>query len=94
MVTYAADSHTLYGELYYRPAADYPAGTLMDIIEWVGGNKGANSTSCSYYSVVGNINEHQLAISETTYGGLLFRSQRIIDYGSLIYITLKSKKCS
>ena len=37
MVTYAADSHTLYGELYYRPAADYPAGTLMDIIEWDSG---------------------------------------------------------
>ena len=34
MVSYAADSHTLYGELYYRPAADYPAGAMMDVIEW------------------------------------------------------------
>ena len=34
MITYAADSHTLYGELYFWPAADYPDGTQLDIYEW------------------------------------------------------------
>src|SRR5665811_867878 len=34
MITYAADSHTLYGELYFQPAQDYPAGTMRDIYEW------------------------------------------------------------
>ena len=34
MITYAADSHVLYGELYFRPAADYPPGTLLDVYEW------------------------------------------------------------
>ena len=95
MVTYAADSHTLYGELYYRPAADYPAGTLMDIIEWDSGEiKGQIPQVAHTYSVVGNINEHQLAISETTYGGLeeLSAPNGIIDYGSLIYITLQRAK--
>ena len=37
MITYAADSHTLYGELYYRRAADYPAGTLFQVIDWDSG---------------------------------------------------------
>jgi dipeptidase len=39
MVTYSADSHTLYGELYYRPAGTYPIGTMMDVIEWDSGKK-------------------------------------------------------
>ena len=34
LVSYAADSHALYGELYYRPAAVYPNGTMLDIYEW------------------------------------------------------------
>ena len=33
MITYAADSHTLYGELYYRRAADYPAGTMIQVVD-------------------------------------------------------------
>lgn len=95
MVTYAADSHTLYGELYYRPAATYPAGTLMDVIEWDTGElKGQIPQALQTYSVVGNINEHQLAISETTYGGReeLAVPNGIMDYGSLIYITLQRAK--
>ena len=90
MVSYAADSHTLYGELYYRPAMDYPAGTWMDVIEWDTGEfKGKILQAAHTYSVIGNMNEHQLAIGETTYGGLepLWKPNGIIDYGSLIYIT-------
>ena len=95
MVSYAADSHTLYGELYYRPAADYPAGTMMDVYEWDSGKKlGRIPQAAHTYSVVGNMNEHQLAIGETTFGGeeILFHTPGMIDYGSLIYITLQRAK--
>lgn len=95
MVTYAADSHTLYGELYYRPAASYPAGTMMTVIEWDSGTLMGEIPQVSHtYSVVGNINEHQLIIAETTYGGLneLSKPNGIMDYGSLIYITLQRAK--
>jgi dipeptidase len=96
-VTYAADSHTLYGELYYRPAATYPEGTMMDIYEWDTGKKlGQIRQAVLTYSVVGNMNEHQLVIGETTYGGReeLLDKDALIDYGSLIYITLqRAKNC-
>ena len=70
MITYSADSHTLYGELYYRPAADWPAGTMLDIYEWDTGKfMGRIEQVPHTYSVVGNMNEHQLAIGETTFGG-------------------------
>ena len=95
MVTYSADSHTLYGELYYRPAGTYPIGTMMDVIEWDSGKKmGQIPQATKTYSVVGNMNEHQLAIGETTYGGLeaLSAPNGIMDYGSLIYITLQRAK--
>ena len=94
-ISYAADSHTLYGELYYRPAATYPAGTMMDIYEWDTGKKlGKIKQASVTYSVVGNINEHQVAIGETTYGGHeeLYDKRGIVDYGSLIYITLQRAK--
>lgn len=95
MVTYAADSHTLYGELYYSPAADYPAGSFRDVVEWDSGKKLGQIPQVSHtYSVVGNMNEHQLAIGETTYGGRteLEGTPGLIDYGSLIYITLERAK--
>ncbi|MDR3048196.1 MAG: C69 family dipeptidase [Bacteroidales bacterium] len=95
MVTYAADSHTLYGELYYRKAATYPAGSLMDIVEWdTGVKKGQIPQALQTYSVVGNMNEYQLVIGETTYGGReeLWEPNGIMDYGSLIYITLQRAK--
>lgn len=95
MITYAADAHVLYGELYYTPAATYPEGTMLSIYEWdtnkfLGQIKQVQKT----YSVVGNMNEHQLAIGETTYGGRseLRDTTGIIDYGSLIYITLQRAK--
>lgn len=94
-VTYAADSHSLYGELYYRPAKDYPAGTMMEVVEWDTGKLLGHIPQVAHtYSVVGNMNEWQLAIAETTYGGVksLEHSQGMIDYGSLIYITLQRAK--
>lgn len=96
MITYAADSHTLYGELYYQPAMDYPAGAMRDIYEWDTGKfLGRIPQVAHTYSVIGNMNEFQLAIGETTYGGreeLGKQSGAIMDYGSLIYVTLQRAK--
>lgn len=94
-VTYAADSHYLYGELYFRPAMDYPAGTLQKIYEWDTGKfLGEIPQVAHTYKVIGNMNEHQLTIGETTYGGRgeLVDTTGIIDYGSLIYTTLQRAK--
>lgn len=95
MVSYAADSHTLYGELYYMAAANHPAGSFRDVIEWDTGIRLGQIPEVSHtYAVVGNMNEHQLAIGETTFGGReeLWSTPGLIDYGSLIYITLQRAK--
>lgn len=92
MITYSADSHQLYGELYYWPATDNPVGTMMDVYEWDSGKYlGKIRQAAHTYSVVGNMNEHQLSIGETTYGGVegLVDTTALVDYGSLIYITLQ-----
>ncbi len=93
MITYAADAHVLYGELYFRPATTYPEGTMMDIHEWdTGKYLGKIKQAPQTYTVIGNMNEHQLAIGETTYGGrkeLATQAGAIMDYGSLIYVTLQ-----
>jgi len=92
MISYAADSHVLYGELYHWPAGEWPAGTMMDVYEWDTGKwLGKIPQAAKTYNVVGNMNENQVAIGETTYGGRseLQDSTGIIDYGSLIYITLQ-----
>lgn len=92
MITYAADSHQLYGELYYWPARDYPQGSTLDVYEWdTRKYMGKINQVAHTYSVVGNMNEHQLAIGETTYGGIesLVDTTAIVDYGSLIYLTLQ-----
>ncbi len=96
MVTYAADSHTLYGELYFQPAQDYPTGAMRDIYEWdTGKYLGKIPQPTHTYSVVGNMNEFQLAIGETTFGGrseLGSQKGAIMDYGSLIYVALQRAK--
>ncbi len=95
MITYSADSHVLYGELYYWPSRDYPEGAWLDVYEWdTGKYLGKIKQVRHTYSVVGNMNEHQLSIGETTYGGIdgLVDPDGIVDYGSLIYITLQRAK--
>lgn len=92
MITYAADSHVLFGELYHWPAADYPKGTMLKVYEWdTGEYLGEIEQVAHTYNVVGNMNEYQLSLGETTYGGRseLVDSTGIIDYGSLIYLTLQ-----
>ena len=95
MISYAADSHTLYGELYHYPAQTYPAGDMLDIYEWDTGKFLTKIPQVRQtYNVVGNMNEHQLAIGETTYGGRdeLVDPTGLMDYGSLIYVTLQRAK--
>jgi len=95
MITYSADSHVLYGELYYFPSKDYPEGSLLDIYEWDTGRFMGKIKQASHtYSVIGNMNEHQLAIGETTFTGneTLIDTNGIMDYGSLIYTTLQRAK--
>jgi dipeptidase len=95
MITYSADSHVLYGELYFWPAMKYKPGTMFDVYEWDSGRfLGTIEQAPVTYSVVGNMNQYQLAISETTYGGRgeLRNRDGLIDYGSLIYLTLQRAK--
>jgi dipeptidase len=96
MITYAADSHTLYGELYYQPASDFSAGAMRDIYEWDTGKFLGRIPQVTHTnSVIGNMNEFQVAIGETTFGGreeLGKQSGAIMDYGSLIYVALQRAK--
>ena len=93
MVTYAADSHGLYGALYsYVPGKFTP---LMDVTEWDTGRYiGKIAQVENRYRTLGNSNEHSLFITETTFGGRpeLEDPNGGIDYGSLIYITLQRAK--
>jgi dipeptidase len=96
MISYAADSHVLYGELYHWPAATWPEGTMLDIYEWdTGKYLGQIDQVSETYNVTGNMNEYQVAIGETTYGGLPElgkQSGAIMDYGSLMFVTLQRSK--
>ena len=92
MVTYAADSHALYGALYKHRAGTYKPGTMMPVYEWDTGRYLCEiPQAAETFETVGNMNEHSLIIAETTFGGLpiLEDSTGRIDYGSLIYITLQ-----
>jgi len=94
MITYAADSHTLYGELYIQPAADHPAGAKRQVVEWDTGKLLGEIDEVPHtYATVGNMNEHGLTIAESTWGGRPeLEGSGLIDYGSLIYITLQRAK--
>ena len=95
LVSYAADSHTLYGELYYRPASDWKPGSTIQIYDW-DTNKplGVIEQVPHTYQTVGNMNEFQVIITETTWGGRPELEDKTggIDYGSLIYIALQRAK--
>lgn len=92
MVSYAADSHWLYGELYFKPQADWKVTDKLRVYDWDSGQYlGLIDQAEHTYKTVGNMNEHQLIIAETTFGGRhgLNDPNGIMDYGSLIYITLQ-----
>ena len=96
MISYAADSHVLYGELYHWSAKKYKEGTMLDVYEWDTGKfMGKIKQARQTYNVIGNMNEWQVAIGETTYGGrkeLATQKGAIIDYGSMMYIALQRSK--
>ena len=94
MVSYAADSYALYGFLHHAPAADYAPGTMREVKDWDTGKPLCSIPQVAHtYNVVGNMNEHQLTIGETTWGGRPeLEAGEGIDYGSLIYIALERCK--
>ena len=97
IITYAADSHTLFGDLQYLPAADHPAGAMRKIVDWDSGKPMGEIPEVAHtYAVVGNMNEHQVTIAESTWGGREelwdLNGKSIIDYGSLMYIALQRSK--
>ena len=94
MISYAADSYALYGFLHFVPAADHPEGAVREVKDWDTGKPLCTIPQVAHtYNVVGNMNEHQLAIGETTWGGRPeLESGEGIDYGSLIYIALERCK--
>ena len=97
MVTYAADSHNLYGMLTHTPAADHPKGAMRKVVEW-DTNKplGEIPQPAHTYNVVGNMNEHQVCIAESTWGGhnelTDTTGTAMIDYGSLMQIALERSR--
>ncbi len=96
MISYNADSHLLYGELYHWPAKVWPKGSMMPVYEWdTGKYLGEIKQAAQTYNVIGNMNEYQVAIGETTFGGrkeLHHQPTAKVDYGSLIYIALQRSK--
>jgi dipeptidase len=92
MITYAADSHIRYGELYWRPAATWPAGSMITLYDrGTAKPLGQIPQPAQTYQVIGFMNEHQVAIGETTFDGRkeLFDSTGIVDYGSLMFLALQ-----
>lgn len=95
IISYSADSHELFGELYHWPAQKHEAGTELSIYEWDSGKYlGKIPQASETYHVIGNMNEYQLSIAETTFGGRpeLQDTTAILDYGSLMYIALQRAK--
>lgn len=95
IISYSADSYALFGELYHWPAKKWAKGDMLKVYEWdTGRYMGEIAQPAQTYNVVGNMNEHQVTIGETTFGGReeLADPDGIMDYGSLIYITLQRAK--
>lgn len=94
-ITYSADSYGMSGFVAHFPAAVHPEGTMREVYDWDSGVLlGKIPEARVTYNVVGNINEHQVAIAETTFGGRpeLVDTTGIIDYGSLMYIALQRSR--
>lgn len=95
IVSYSADSYGMFGWLYHYPAATHPNGAMRDIHDWdTGKYLGQIKEAKQTYNVVGNMNEYQVTIGETTFGGRpeLVDTTGIMDYGSLIYVALQRSR--
>ncbi|MBQ2126494.1 MAG: C69 family dipeptidase [Bacteroidaceae bacterium] len=94
-ISYSADSYGMSGFIAHFPAAVHPEGTMRDIYNWDSGEYlGQIREARQTYNVLGNINEHQVAIAETTFGGReeLVDTTGLIDYGNLIYLALQRSR--
>ena len=98
MVAYNADDSALYGGVSHWPEADHPPGSVREVYSWdIGRKLGEIPQKAHTYNVIGNANDQGLVIGETTLGGLEelsnygkdYRNGTILDYGSLIWITLQ-----
>ena len=95
IISYAADSYGMFGYLYHYPAATHEEGTYRDIYEWdTGKYLGKIKEASQTYNVIGNTNQFQLTITETTFGGRreLRDPEGLMDYGSLIYVALQRSR--
>ena len=95
MCSYSADDYGMFQYLCHYPAAKHAKGEMRKIYDW-DTNKyhGEIPEAAETYNVIGNINEWQVTIGETTYGGReeMVDSTGIMDYGSLIYVALQRSK--
>ena len=95
IVSYSADSYGMFGYLCHFPAAQHAPGIMRDIYDWDSGKYlGKIKEAKQTYNVIGNMNEFQVTIGETTFGGRpeLVDSTGIMDYGSLIYVALQRSR--
>ena len=95
IVSYSADSYGMFGELYHYPAAVHGKDAMRTIHEWdTGKYLGQIKEARQTYNVIGNMNEFQVTIGETTFGGReeLVDTTGIMDYGSLIYVALQRSR--
>ena len=94
MVSYAADSYGMFGFLHFAPAQDWPEGAMREVKDWDTGRPLGQIPQVAHtYTVVGNMNENQVTIGETTWGGREALWDTVgVDYGSLIYIALERSK--
>ena len=95
LVSYNADDYGMFGHLCHYPAGTHQKGEMRKIFDWdTGEYHGEIPEAPVTYNVIGNINEFQLSIGETAYGGReeMVDTTGILDYGSLIYVTLQRAK--
>lgn len=95
MITYAADDYGMYGSLWHFAAGKHSSNEMREVRCWdTNEYLGKIPEAPVTYNVVGNINENQVAIGETTFGGReeLADKDGLIDYGSLIYIALQRSR--
>ena len=94
-VTYTADDYGMFTNLCHYPAGTHAKGDRREIIDYdTHESHGFIPEAPVTYNVIGNINEYQVSIGETTYGGReeMVDKDGIIDYGSLMYLGLQRSK--
>jgi len=96
IVSYNAYSYGLYGYLCHYPATkNNPAGSMREIVDWDTNRPlGKIPEAVNTYNVIGNMNQFQVTIAETTFGGrpALVDTTAVMDYGSLMYVALQRSR--